>query len=58
MKMSEEQQKLLIEKLESLWPKKICPVCNQDKWQLDDTLFQLIEFPGQGKIVTHSTQNV
>jgi RNase P subunit RPR2 len=46
MKLNKEQQDKLITKLNQVWKNKVCEVCNQANWMIDDTLFELREFHG------------
>lgn len=46
MKLNKEQQEKLVSKLNEVWKNKICEVCNQTNWMIDDTLFELREFHG------------
>lgn len=53
MKLNQEQQDKLVSKLNEVWKNKTCDVCEQQKWMIDDTLFELREFHG-GRIVLGS----
>lgn len=46
MKLNKEQQVKLVTKLNQVWKNKVCEVCNQTNWMIDDTLFELREFHG------------
>lgn len=46
MKLNNEQKDKLVIKLNQVWINKICEVCNQKNWTIDDTLFELREFHG------------
>jgi RNase P subunit RPR2 len=50
MKLNKEQQEKLISKLNQVWKNKICDICNNNNWMIDDTLFEIREFHG-GKTV-------
>lgn len=53
MKLNNEQQDKLVNKLNQVWLNKKCEVCNKTNWMIDDTLFELREFHG-GKTVLGS----
>jgi RNase P subunit RPR2 len=46
MKLTTEQQNKLVAKLNEVWKNKVCEICNQTNWMIDDTLFELREFHG------------
>ena len=46
MKLNNEQQEKLITKLNQVWKNKICEICGQKNWKIDDILFELREFHG------------
>lgn len=46
MKLNKEQQDKLVTKLNQVWKNKVCEICNQTNWMIDDTLFELREFHG------------
>lgn len=46
MKLTTEQQNKLVAKLNEVWKNKVCEICNQTHWMIDDTLFELREFHG------------
>jgi hypothetical protein len=46
MKITTEQQSKLLSKLNEVWINKVCEICNQTNWMIDDTLFELREFHG------------
>lgn len=51
MKLTKEQQQILIDKLNELWiDKKKCEICDNTDWMIDDKLFEFREFQG-GKTV-------
>lgn len=45
MRLTPEQQKYLIDKLNQIWPApRKCPVCQNQQWNISDTIFELREF--------------
>ena len=46
MKLNEKQKKKLLQNLESKWKNKVCEICSETNWAIDDTLFELREFHG------------
>jgi hypothetical protein len=46
MKLTLDQQNKLVAKLNEVWKNKVCEICNQTNWMIDDTLFELREFHG------------
>lgn len=46
MKLNKQQQDKLIAKLNQVWKKNTCEVCEHQNWMIDDTLFELREFHG------------
>lgn len=46
MKLTIVQQKKLVSKLNEVWKNKVCEICHQQNWMIDDTLFELREFHG------------
>ncbi|MFH1443850.1 MAG: hypothetical protein ABIG34_00475 [Candidatus Peregrinibacteria bacterium] len=52
MKLNDDQQKKLVEKLNKVWvPPKTCPVCGQNEWDLSGVVFELREFHGGGMVI-------
>lgn len=51
MKLTDDQQKELIEKLNLIWKNKICDVCSEKSWNINDTIFELREFQGGGMVI-------
>ena len=51
MKLTKEQQEQLVTQLNKIWGNKICEVCGQSRWMIDDTLFELREFHGGRTII-------
>ncbi|MBI5077718.1 hypothetical protein HZB94_05075 [Candidatus Falkowbacteria bacterium] len=52
MKLNDEQQKKLIEKLNEVWQQpKICSVCGHNQWDVSDRIFELREFHGGGMVI-------
>lgn len=45
MKLNDQQEKTLLEKLDKFWQQsKKCPICGKDEWDVSDTIFELREF--------------
>lgn len=45
MRLSEEQRKELVKKLYDLWKgARECPICQNTKWNISDTVFEIREF--------------
>lgn len=52
MKLNNEQQKKLVDKLNEVWqPPKTCSVCGQNQWEISDIIFELREFHGGGMAI-------
>jgi len=52
MKLNEEKQKKLIEKLNEIWKQpKSCSVCGQNQWDVSDMIFEIREFNGGNLII-------
>lgn len=55
MKLTPDQQKELIGKLNSLWKnQKICQVCQNNNWSVSDIVFELREYHGGGMVISGS----
>ncbi len=46
MKLNREQQDKLVMKLNKVWNNKVCEICSEPNWIIDDTFFELREFHG------------
>jgi hypothetical protein len=46
MKLNTEQQDKLVTKLNKVWNNKVCEICSEPNWIIDDTFFELREFHG------------
>ena len=57
MKLSEEQKKKLISKLNSFGVPSQCPICKSGTWTVSDTIFELREFQG-GSLVIGGNQGI
>lgn len=46
MKLNEEKKKIILEKLNDIWPpkKRICPICDGTKFEISDSIFQLGQY--------------
>jgi hypothetical protein len=52
MKLTQEQQKKLIERLNTLWRNnKFCNICNSNTWTISDTVFEMREFHGGNMVL-------
>ena len=50
MKLNQEQQNLLIAKLNAIWKNKVCEICGTNHWTIDDTIYQVNEYHGNNII--------
>lgn len=51
MQLTEEQQSIVVGKLNQLWTnKRECLVCNNDKWTVSDKIFEIKQFSDESKI--------
>ena len=56
MKLPEAQVKILVQKINSLWKgTKICPICEEEKWNISDMLYEIRQFGAgnekKGKVI-------
>lgn len=47
MKISKNSEDKVIEKLNVLWKKKICEVCQNKDWSIDNGIFEVKEYNGK-----------
>jgi len=52
MKLTEEQRKKLLEKLNEVWRQpRTCTVCGRNEWDVSEIVFELREFHGGDMII-------
>jgi hypothetical protein len=57
MKLSEEQKRLLNEKLNNLAVPPLCSICSSNDWSATDTIFELREFQ-RGSLTIGGNQSI
>ena len=45
MKLNTEQQDKLVTKLNKVWNNKVCEICSEPNWIIDDTFFEFASSP-------------
>lgn len=51
MKIKPEDQNKVISKLNEVWKNKTCEMCQNNNWNIDETIYQINEFHGGNVVI-------